>query len=150
MSGGTAVEIMAARVDLQADSGKFELMGLQRDHLIPVEMLLDRDRLVGGPLVILGLLQAGGDIAAAQEMLEALDGVRQIIGILGHHHRVERRHGIDQRPVMTVEDQSAQGRQAAEPNPVTIRQLGEILMLHDLEIVEPANHDGEHGHNQDQ
>src|SRR5579875_941611 len=43
--------------------------------------------------------------------------------------------------MMPIEDQTAERRQAAKPNPVAIGKLGETLMLNDLEIVKPAGDD---------
>src|SRR6266851_5002570 len=40
-----AVDIVTARINLQADSGKFELMRLEHHDLMPVEALIDRHRL---------------------------------------------------------------------------------------------------------
>src|SRR6185437_15706196 len=73
MSTQRAVNIMSTRVHLQADTRKLELMGFQRNHLLPSETLLDRHRLELGSALVLGIFEFLGDAVTAQQRLEAID-----------------------------------------------------------------------------
>ena len=64
-------------------------MGLQRHHLLPAQMLLDRDRVKGRASVVLGLGELGGDVVLAEQALQACDGLFNVAHVLGHHHRIE-------------------------------------------------------------
>ena len=43
-----------------------------------------------------------------------------------------------------VEDQAAQGRHALDADPVAIGQLGEVVMLDDLQVVEAQGRSDQH------
>ena len=64
-------------------------MGLERHHLLPAQMLLDRDRIKRRAPLVLGLAQLGGDVVLAEQALQACDRLFNVAHVLGHHHRIE-------------------------------------------------------------
>src|SRR5271169_5110549 len=112
-------------------------MGLQRHHLLPAQMLLHRDRIKRGASVVLRLRELGGDVVLAEKALQACDGLFNVAHILGHHHRIERRPGVDQGTMSNVEDQAAQRRQTMDADTIAVGELDEFLVPDNLEVIEP-------------
>ena len=64
-------------------------MGLQRHHLLPAQMLLDRNRVKGRAPVVFGLVQFGCDVVLAEQTLQTGHRLFNVAHVLGHHHRIE-------------------------------------------------------------
>ena len=149
MRGELSVEVMPRGRDLQADAGQVELMRLERDDLLPSETLGDGDWLVGRAAGFIGVGNFVGDLIGAGVAREPFDRQREIVGILGHDLRVERRTRVDQRAVIAIEDQSARRGHALKPNPVAIGHLDIVLVVQDLQVVEAHRGDGENREHHD-
>ncbi len=146
-----AVQVMAPRRDLQADPRKLELMGLDRDHLRPGQPLLDCDRIIFRAPFVFGPRDRVRDMAVAQQLLEPLLAGGEILGVLGHHHRVEGRTRVDQRAMAPIEDDPARRRHPERADPVAIGQRGQLLALDDLKIIEAGRqHRQRHHHERKQ
>ena len=139
---------MSARLDLKTHAGEFELMGFQRDHLLPVEPLLDRHRVeLRAPLVFC-FRELSGHIVFAEQLLELCDRALQIGGVFGRYRGVEGGMRIDQRPMTAVEDEPTHRGQALNPDAIAVGQLRHIMMLDDLQIVETNRRCAQNHHDQ--
>src|SRR5262249_55162875 len=116
-----AVQVMAARRDFEADSGKFKLMRLDRHDLWPIKTLRHQARLVRRtPYFIGGSDFVGHVIVSTEIALQTLDGFGQIGGVFWDDLGVEGWLGIDQRTMPQVEDQTAGRRHPMQADPIAI------------------------------
>ena len=154
MRGELSVQVMARRCDFETDAREIELMRFQRDHLPPSQAFGHGDRLVGRAARVVGVGNLAGDVLRAGIALESFDRLGKIVRVLGHDYGVERRLGIDQRPMIAIEDQAARSRHAPDANPVAVGQLDILFMMEDLQVVEADRYqseqqDHERGHRRD-
>src|SRR5215831_17576329 len=145
MCGQPAVQVVPARRDFEADSGKFQLVRLERHDLGPIKTLRNQYRLIGRTPYLIGGSDFVCDVIVSTEIaFETLDGFGQIGGVFGDDLRIEGWLGVYQRTMPEVEDQTAGRRHPMQADAIAIGQLAHLVMLHNLQVVETHRDQPEH------
>src|SRR5580700_6633624 len=76
-----SVQVMARGSYFETDTGKFQLMSFERHHLLPIETFIDGDRIVFWAPFVIGRGKLVRDAGLAEQLLQALNGMRKVIGI---------------------------------------------------------------------
>ena len=138
-----SVRIVALRRDLEGDARQLELVGLQRDDVVPLDVSADDDALVRRPLRrrvdrLLDRLARRPEV-----MAQVPEDLATAARVLGDEHHVERWPVVDEDLAVAVVDDAARRGHADQPRAVVLGDRAHLRSAHDLEVPEPHADGGE-------